>query len=431
MTIALALIILVALLLVGIPVAYSFLASTAFLVIIQGYDPSFLLPYGYGKLGSMALLAVPMFIIAGNLMNEGKIGDKLIDFVDLFVGQIKGGLGVVTIITCAIFGSITGSAFATATCIGSIMEPKLRKSGYPVGYIGALLANSAILGLLIPPSTIMILYCWIGRQSVLAAFLAIVAPGIMMTTLLAIFNVLVMRKNTDAVMSEKMTAREFPKRFCKIGFKAIPAFFLPIIMLGGIYSGIMTPTEAAAVGALYSIPVGFWIYKGLKWDNFKKCLINSAVSTGSIFVMLFAVMLLSRLYITENVPQTVFEILTNISTNKNVLLLMINIFMVILGMLMDDASACLLATPILLPVAIKIGVDPTHFAAILAVNLGMGNVTPPTAPLLFVGGHLSGARMDQMIGYALKMIAFAWLPTLFVTTYFPGFSMWLPNLILK
>lgn len=429
MSVFFAIVILVICLLIGVPIAFCFLASTVFLIIFEGYDPSFLLPYGYSQLSSMVLLAVPLFIIAGNVMNEGKIGEKLIDFVDVFVGRVKGGLGVVTTITCAIFGSITGSAFATASSIGSIMVPKLKAEGYPRGYIGALIANASVLGLLIPPSAIMILFCWVGRQSVLAAFLAIVAPGIMMTTLLSIINLVLMKK-VDLKVADKIPGNEIAKRAIDKGVKAVPAFVMPVIMLGGIYSGILTTTEAAAIGALYAIPVGFLVYKGLTWKTFKRSLIDSSVSTGSIFVMFFSIMMLSRIYITENLPQTIVSILMGISTNKNVLLLMINIFVIILGMLMDDTSGVLLATPILLPVAIETGVNPVHFAAIMAVNLGMGNITPPTAPLLFVGGHLSGARLDEMMPYALIMIAFAWLPTLLITTFFPAFSLWLPRLIL-
>lgn len=430
MYVLIALLILIISMLIGIPVAFSFLASTVFMVFAKGYDPSFLLPYGFSQMSSMVLLAVPLFIATGNIMHSGNIGDKLVDFVDVFVGRIKGGIGIVTIVTCAIFGSITGSAFATSSCIGSIMLPKLKAGGYSKGYIGALLANSSILGLLIPPSAIMILFAWIGRQSVLASFLAIVAPGIMMTVLLSIINVVMLRKNPNIRLAEKIPFKRIPARACQKGFRALPAFVLPFLILGGIYSGAVTPTEAAAIGALYAIPVGFFIYKGLTWNKFVKTLIDSAVTTGVIMVMLYSVMLLSRIYIMENLPDLVMGFLTSVSSNRYVLMAMINLFMIIFGMLMDDVSAVLLCTPILLPVATRLGISPTQFAAIVAVNLGMGNVTPPTAPLLFVGGHLAGARIDEMMPTALIMIVFAWIPTLIVTTYIPGFATFLPKLVL-
>ncbi len=425
-----ALCILITALLFGIPVAFAFMAATIFMVLVQGYDPTFLLPYGYSKLNSMVLLAIPLFIVTGNLMNAGNIGDKLVDFVDSFVGRIKGGLAIVTTVSCAVFGSITGSAFATASCIGSIMKTKLFKAGYSRGFVGALLANASVLGLLIPPSGIMIIYAWLGRQSVLATFLAIVAPGIMMTVLLSVTSIVLLRNDKNVKVMDKIPLKEVALIAARRGFKAFPALLLPVLILGGIYGGIMTPTEAAAVGSVYAIPVGFLIYKGLKWKNFKETLIESAKTTGVIMVMFFSVMILSRIYIMEDLPGKIMDILMSVSSNKYVILFMLNIFMVIFGMLMDDVSACSLCTPILLPVAMKLGVDPVQFAAILAVNLGMGNITPPTAPLLFVGGSMAGARLDEMMRPVVAFILFAWIPTLFITTYIPEFSLWLPNLIL-
>lgn len=425
-----ALLILIFALMLGIPVALSFMASTIFMVLVQGYDPSFLLPYGFSKISSMVLLAVPLFIVTGNLMDSGNIGDKLIDFVDAFVGRIKGGLAVVTTVTCAVLGSITGSAFATASCVGSIMKPRLLESGYSRGFIGALIANSAILGLLIPPSGVMILYAWIGRQSVLASFLAIVAPGLLMTLLISLVSIFLVRNDPNVKVMPKLPFKQVTKQVAKTGFKAVPALLLPVIILGGIYGGYMTPTEAAAVGALYAIPLGFLVYKGLTWKKFYETLVNSAKTTGTIMVMFFAVMILSRIYIMEDLPGKIMDLLTSISSNKYVLLLMVNLFMVIFGMLMDDVSAVLLVTPILLPMVTKLGMDPVQFAGVVAVNLGMGNITPPTAPLLYVGGSMAEARLDQMLYPSLMMILFAWIPTLLITTYVPGFATFLPNLLL-
>ena len=276
----------------------------------------------------------------------------------------------------------------------------------------------------------MIIYAWLGRQSVLATFLAIVAPGILMTILLSLVSLFLLRKDKNVKVMDKMPLNDVAVMAAKRGVKAFPALLLPIIILGGIYGGFMTPTEAAAVGSVYAIPVGFLIYKGLNWKNFKETLIESAETTGVIMVMFFSVMILSRIYVMEDLPGKIMNILMSISDNKLVILLMLNIFMIIFGMIMDDVSACSLCTPILLPIAMEIGVDPVHFAAILAVNLGMGNITPPTAPLLYVGGSMAGASLDEMLKPAMMFILFAWIPTLIVTTYFPSFAMWLPNLVL-
>ena len=311
------------------------------------------------------------------------------------------------------------------------MEPRLKASGYPVGYIGTLLASSSVLGLMIPPSAIMILFAWVGRQSVLACFLAIIAPGILLTFFQSVVNIVYLRRNDSIIQEKPIPWRIMPKEIAKAGRIAIPAFFFPIIILGGVYAGIMTPTEAAAMGALYAIPLGFWIYRGLTPKSFSRALVTSAETTGTCMVMLTAIMMLSRIYITENVPAQLLELFLNVSENKYVLLAMINVVMIIIGMLMDDVSGVMLCSAILLPLILQMGVDPVHFSAITAVNLGLGCVTPPTAPCLFLAGRFSGARIDEMLKPTLIFIAFAWIPTLIITTYFPGFSLFIPNLLMK
>lgn len=424
------LVLLVITLIIGVPVPFAFLVATTLLVITGGYSPSFLLPYGFSKMSTIVLLAIPLFIMAGGIMERGNIGDKLVDLVDLFVGRIKGGLGVVAVVSCAVFGSITGSACATLSCIGSIMFPRLEKAGYPRGHSAALLANASVLGMLIPPSAIMILYSWVGNQSVLASFLSSVIPGIILTILLSIINMFLLRNNKDLILATPISSKEKWSLFRVRGKRAIPALIMPVLVLGGIYGGIMTPTEAAAVAAVYSIPVGFWVYKGLTRKGFFEVLVESGTTTGVIMVMLYAVMILSRLYIMEDLPTQVLNLLMAVSTNRYAILFMINIFMVIMGMIMDDVSAVLLSTPILLPIIIKLGFSPVHFAAIVGVNLGMGNITPPAAPLLYLGGRVGNAPINEMLMPTVWMLIFGWLPTLALTTYVPGLATFLPNLIL-
>ena len=424
------LVLLVITLIIGVPVPFAFLVATTLLVITGGYSPSFLLPYGFSKMSTIVLLAIPLFIMAGGIMERGNIGDKLVDLVDLFVGRIKGGLGVVAVVSCAVFGSITGSACATLSCIGSIMFPRLEKAGYPRGHSAALLANASVLGMLIPPSAIMILYSWVGNQSVLASFLSSVIPGIILTILLSVINMYLLRNNKDLILATPISSKEKWSLFRVRGKRAIPALIMPVLVLGGIYGGIMTPTEAAAVAAVYSIPVGFWVYKGLTRKDFFEVLVESGTTTGVIMVMLYAVMILSRLYIMEDLPTQVLNMLMAVSTNRYAILFMINIFMVIMGMIMDDVSAVLLSTPILLPIILKLGFSPVHFAAIVGVNLGMGNITPPAAPLLYLGGRVGNAPINEMLMPTVWMLLFGWLPTLALTTYVPALATFLPNLIL-
>ncbi|WP_300525996.1 TRAP transporter large permease [Aminiphilus sp.] len=425
-----ALVLLFVTLVVGIPVPFAFLASSVYVIVLGGYDPSFLLPYGYSKMSTIVLLAIPLFIMAGGIMERGNIGEKLIDVVDLFVGRIRGGLGAVAVVSCAVFGSITGSCCATLSCIGSIMFPRLEKAGYSKGYAAALLANASVLGILIPPSAIMILYSWVGGQSVLACFLATVIPGVILTVLFAAINMWMQRKNPDLVLAEPFAPGEFSALVRKRTTRALPALFLPVLVLGGIYGGFMTPTEAAALATVYAVPVGFFIYKGLNGREFLKVLVESATTTGVIMVMLYSVMILSRLYIMEDLPGELLALLQSVTSSKVGILLMVNVFMVVMGMLMDDVSAVMLCTPILLPVVTAIGVHPIHFAAILGVNLGMGNITPPTAPVLYLSGRLNGAAVNGMLYPTLVLICFGWLPVLLLTTFFPDLSLLLPRMIL-
>lgn len=429
MTIFLSLLVLLLLLIVGVPIPFSFLGSALLLIVTLDYDPSFLLPFGYSKMNTIVILAIPLFIIAGGLINRAKVGDKLVSLVELFVGRVRGGLGAIGIVSCAVFGSITGSACATLSAIGSIMFPKLERDGYPRGHSAAIMASSAVLGMLIPPSSIMILYAWVGQTSVLACFLSSFIPGLILTFLLCVCNVFMLRGKNIA-MAPPMPKGELGKEFARRTWSGIPALSMPILVLGGIYGGFVTPTEAAAVSVVYVLPLGFLIYKGLTWKGVYQVLKESAVTTGAIMLMLYCIMILSRIYIMEDLPGLILDQLTAISENKIVLMLMINLFMVIIGMLMDDVSAVLLVTPILVPVVTDLGVSPIHFAAIVGVNIGMGNITPPTAPLLYLSGQLNGATVGETIGPTLKLILFAWIPTLILTTYVPSLSLWLPSVIL-
>src|SRR6056297_1219730 len=319
MTVIIALLLIIFTLLLGLPVPFCFMLSTTFMVIAQGYDPSFLLPYGYSQMSSVVLLAIPLFIMVGGMMDKGGIGNSLVNLVDVFVGRIKGGLGVVAVVSSAVFGSISGSCAATISCIGSIMFPRLRENGYPMGHATALVSCAAPLGLLIPPSSQMILYAWVGQQSVLACFLATVGPGLMLTALLSIINLILLRNNTDVYVNEALDMKTTFKMFGNRGRKAAPALFMPVIVLGGIYGGIMTPTEAAAVAVLYSVPVGFYIYKGLNKENFLTVIIETATTTGVVMLMMYCIMMLSRIYIQEHLPTIIMNFLSAISTNTYVI----------------------------------------------------------------------------------------------------------------
>jgi tripartite ATP-independent transporter DctM subunit len=414
----------------GIPIPFAFFASAFVLMAAHGYDPGFLISFGFSKMKAPVLLTIPLFIMAGAIMDKGRIGDKMVDVADVFLGRIRGGLGVVLIAACAVFGSVTGSCSATVSCIGSILMPRLKRAGYPLGHSAAFLANAGVLGLLIPPSIIMILYAWQANVSVLACFMASVLPGIFLAILMAILNVFLLRNNKSIQLEESYDFGTTMKLFGRRSTKASPALMMPVIILGGIYGGFMTPTESAAVAVVYAIPLAVFFYKGIKLKELWPTLIDSAITSGVIMVMLFAVMILSRIYIMEDLHTQILELLRSISENKYVILLLINLALIGFGMLMDDVSSCLLATPIFLPIVKELGIDPVHFAAIIGVNLGLGNVTPPTAPMIYLAGRMSNATFNQMLKPTLLIIAFCWVPTLIITTYVPSVPLFLVNLLL-
>jgi tripartite ATP-independent transporter DctM subunit len=424
-----ALIVLFVVLLIGVPIPFAFFASTLTLVILGDYDYAFLLPYGYNKASSIILVAIPLFVLAGSLMEKGGIGESLVNLVDVFVGRIKGGLGAVMVISCALFGAISGSGMATLSCIGSIMLPRMYAAGYPRGLSSALISSASLLGLLIPPSLNMILFAFVGGHSVLACFMATVVPGVILVILLSVVNIVLLRNDPNVVVAPPVPPNEFAGKFARRSLRAIPALIAPIIILGGIYGGYMTPTEAASISVLYSIPVGWFIYRGLNLRTLRDGLIYSGTTAGVIMIMLFSVMVLSRLYVMENVPKLILGFLTSISDNTTVLILMVNLFLILIGMIMDDTSAILLTTPIMLPVVTALGVNPIHYAAIMGVNLGLGCVTPPCAPFLYLGSRVGGAPINEMLKPTLWLILFAWIPTLIVTTYVPQISLFLPRLI--
>ncbi len=428
--IPIAMVLVVSLIILGVPIMYSFL-SAVFLMIVQlGYDPSFLLSYGFDAISAVVLLCVPLYVCVGNIMEKSEIGRSLVDFIDVFVGRIKGGLGIVGVFASAVFGSISGSSTATLTCIGSIIIPRMVEKGYPRGHAAALLTNACPLGLLIPPSSSMIIFAWVSRQSILACFLATVIPGIILSIALSITNVVMLRKNPHVYVEAPITTPELVKRLGVKGRESIPALLMPVIILGGTYSGFFTPTESAAVAVIYAIPVGFFIYKKLTMKGLYDSLIDTASTTGVVMVMVFCMMILSRILIMMNLPAFIIELLSGISENPKVILLFINIMLLVLGMIMDDTSAMLLTVPILVPIVQAFGISPIHLAAIVGVNLGLGIITPPCAPMLYLGSRVSGVPMLEMLGPTVIFIIFAWIPTLVLVTYVPSLSLMLPRLLL-
>ena len=416
-------------LLLGVSVYVAFGAVLIFIAIVGDQSITGYLPTGATGIRSLVLLAVPLFMIAGGIMEKGKIAAPLVALAEMLIGHIKGGLSAAGVLACGVFGSISGSANATLTCIGGIMMPHLRKANYPVGQSAALIVSASPLGLLVPPSASHILYGWIAQQHVLKCFLSTVIPAIILITLLIIANQFMLRKYDGIKLTER------PKPFLPaFGYRsrlAGPALMMPIIILGGIYGGIMTPTEAAGIAVVYAIPIAIYFYRGLTWKTLAQTIQTSGVTIGVVMVMIFMVLIVSDNLIAQGAPKLAKNMVYAVSDNPIVILLMINVVLILIGMLMDDISGLILATPILLPIAQSTGMDPIHFAAVIGVNLGMANITPPTAPLLYLGSQVCDTPVSKMLWPTLVFIVFAWLPTLLLTTFVPQLALFLPDLLLS
>lgn len=427
-------VVLILLMVTGVPVAFAFLGSASIMAIVGGYSTGFMVPYGFAKINSIILLAMPMFILAGSIMEFGGIGEKLVNAGNKLFGRIKGGLGILVIMACGIFGAISGSSTAALSCIGSILKAPLEEKKYPKPIVGALVANAAIIGILIPPSIIMVLFGWAGNISVLACFLATVMPGLLTMAIFCVITIFLLRKEDIQVVTkeELMAQSNHPKRDenGKRIWGSGPALVMPFLILGGIYTGLFTPTEAAAVSCIYAIPVGFFIYRELNAKTFYQAMAKAGLTSGVILITTFGTNILSRIFIDEKLPQILIDALLFVSEDKRIILVMVNLFLMIIGMLMSDTAATLLCTPILVPVMIGLGFDPVHFAAIFAVNIGFANVTPPCAPLLYLSGKVMDVDVKELLRPNMWYLLAGWLPVLLVTTYFPDFSLFLPKLIL-
>ncbi len=429
--VGISLLLLVILFLSGVPIAFGFTGAVLFLIFIFGYDPQFLLPYSFKKLYSLVLLALPLFVIAGGVMEKGNITEPLVNFVNSVVSRVKGGLGAVGIVATAIFGAISGSSTAAIACLVPIMTPRMVEEGYPRGYAVSLMTSAAGLTNLIPPSILMILYGWISRTSVAACFLAGALPGILLMAIFILINrIMVGRYPTVKKPRPWGSVRQVGGEVVHTGWIAIPALLMPVLILGSIYGGIATPTEAAAVAVVYTIPVGFFIYRGLTPKGLGNSLLKSGTMIGSVMIMLFFAMMLGRIFIMEKIPDQLTTFILGVSENYYMVLLMCNVIVIILGMFIDDISCMLIMVNLLLPVVTKIGVNPIHFSAILTTNIMMGCYTPPMAPEIYIGQRVGGVTFSEMFKTSMMLVVLAYMPVLIITTYWPALSLWLPRIVL-
>lgn len=422
-----AVLVLVILLTLGVPLPYCFGASLMVMSLVGGTTMKGNMLWGMQQMSNPILLALPLFVLSGAIMSNSGIAASLLHFVNIFVGHIRGGLGVVATVSCAIIGAISGSGLTGVAAIGPLLIPEMEKRGYPREYATALVANSSILGLLIPPSVTMIIYGWVTDTSILACFLATLGPGLFIMASFSTVN-LIMARKFDLVLDSRPKRMDFVTEATSRLASATPALFMPVIILGGIYGGIMTPTEAAAVAVIYAIPVGFFVYRGLTWQSFLASGKEAATAVGAIMVMVFFSMILSQMFVFEGVPQALVESIFDITQNKIVLLILINLMLFVVGMIVNDVTAIILIAPLLLPLMEAIGVSPVQFAAIMGVNTAMGGVTPPYASILYFAARIGDVKVTKVIRPAMILILTGYVPVVFLTAFWPDLSLFLPRL---
>jgi tripartite ATP-independent transporter DctM subunit len=309
------------------------------------------------------------------------------------------------------------------------MIPQMEKHGYPRGYSTALISSAAVLSTMIPPSLAMIMYAFVTGESVAACFLATIGPALLLTFLFSVANLIMVRKIPTIAIPPKTSAKMIVKDFAIQGKAAFGALLLPVIILGGIYGGIMTPTEAAASAIFYSIILAVFFYREINFGKVMLLLRASACTAGTMILMTFFASILSRLYTMEQVPQQVSNVLLGITQNKTALLLLINLFLIFTGMVIDELSGILLVTPLLYPVILKLGINPIQFAAIIGVNLGMGMMTPPMAGIMYIGARVGNVTIDKMFKPSMILIFFCSIPVVLATTFWPPLSLFIPKLL--
>ena len=411
----------------GVPLPFCFGGALMVMVFVGDATMNGTMVWGYSQLANPVLLCIPLFVFAGTLMSESGIAESLLRFVNVFVGRIRGGLGVVASVSCALIGAISGSGLTGVAATGPILIPEMASKGYPRGYATALVANSSILGLLIPPSVTMIIYGWVTDTSILACFLATMGPGILITLLFCVVNMVLARK-FPLVLDPPRPVKETAQEAVSMTSRALPALIMPLIILGGIYGGIMTPTEAAAVAVIYAIPVGLMVYKGLTFKTFITAAKSSATAVGAIMVMIVFSLMLSQIFVMEDVPQALVEGVFTITQNKVILLILINFLLFFVGMIVNDITSIILLAPLLLPLMEAIGISPVQFAAIMGVNTAMGGVTPPYASILYLSMRIGKAEFSEVIKPAMILIIFGYVPVVFLTSLWPSLSLFFPGL---
>ncbi len=408
----------------GVPIAFSLGLSTVLGITLHDTLPMEIVPQRiFVALNSFPLMAIPFFILAGNIMGAGSMSKRLVNFATSLVGHFTGGLAMVAIVTSMFFAAISGSGAATTAAIGSILIPAMIAKGYKIEYAAANQAVSGALGVIIPPSISMILFGVAAEVSIGDLFIAGILPGLLITFSLLVSAFIIAKKN-GYVGEEK---QDFPS-VVKTFKEAILAILMPGIILGGIYTGIFTPTEASVVAVVYSIFIGVFVYRDINIKKLGKVFKESAISSAVIMLVIGFAGAFGFFIGINSIPDMIYESISSFVTNKYVFLILVNIILLIAGMFLEGGAAILILVPLLFGTAVNLGIDPIHFGTIMVCNLAIGLVTPPVGIDLFVVSKLTNVGIMRIARYAIPLILIL-IVDILIITFVPALSTWLPSLI--
>ena len=378
----------------------------------------------FAGMASFPLLAIPLFMLAGNLMNEGGLTKDLVRFARLVLGHVNGGLGLATVLASAIFAAISGSAVATAVAIGVVMIPAMKEAGYDEEVSAAVTATASCMGPIIPPSIPFIMYGVIANVSIGALFLGGVVPGIMLGVALMAYMYCVAKKR--GYPKEKKASF---KEILAGAWKALPALLMPIIIMGGILGGAFTPTEAAGVVVIYALVVGGAFYRNIKWRRMPDILLSSGIESAMVMLLLGLSEPFAWIIASEQIPQLIINAIGQISSSPYVVLLLINIVLILIGIPLETAPAITIVTPVIAPMAVQLGIDPIHLGIVVCFNLVLGLITPPVGAVLFAICSIAGMSLE-------KLSKGIWIPfliavgVLVLITYIPALTTFLPKALM-
>ncbi|AKL94162.1 TRAP transporter large permease protein [Clostridium aceticum] len=408
-------------LLIGVPVAFCLGLAALVMMGIQNFGYDILVQKMVGGIDSFPLLAVPFFMLAGEIMNSGGIAKRIINLSNSLVGHITGGLGLVNIVASMFFGGISGSSVADTAAIGGLLIPAMKEDGYDADFSAAVTASSATMGIVIPPSIPMILFGLIGGTSVVRMFLGGIIPGILIGFSLLTLTFIISKKRNYPKGDKFSIVRVF-----KALKESIWAVFLPVIIIGGIISGYFTPTEAAVVSVVYALIVSLFVYKEMSVRDLPRILIDTGKTTGIVMLVAGTAMVVAWLLTVVRIPQSIATTILSISDNPLIVLLIINFFLLLVGSVMDLTPALLILTPVLLPVATAVGIDPVFFGVMMVINLGIGLVTPPVGTILYISCGIAKISLEKITKAMLPFLA-TQVAILLLIILFPQLVLWIPN----